>query len=202
MTRKRTGETISELISEACPYCQGRGSILSPESVSINVERELMHKAAESDDEAFLITVNPEVAEYLIGPRGEAIRLIEQQIRRAVYVRAVHDQHIEKYEIQPGDLQEIEKQMLPFQKSQVVECEVIRSPFVSLPRAAAWTDGYLIDLANGGKFIGQKVKARLVSVSRSYAEGDAIGPVKAPVERPPQPRKGDRRHRGDRRPAG
>ncbi len=203
MTRKRTGETISELISEACPYCQGRGSILSPESVSINVERELMQKSAEVDDEAFLITVNPEVAEFLIGPRGETVKLIEEQIRRAVYVRSSHDQHIEKYEIQPGDLQEIEKQMLPFQRSQIVECEVVRNPFVSLPRAAAWADGYMVDLANGGKFIGQKVKARLISVSRSYAEGDVLNPVKAPGERPPAPReKAEPRPRGDRRPRG
>jgi hypothetical protein len=178
MTRKRTGETISELISEACPYCQGRGHILSPESISINIERELMQKAAQMDDEAFIVTVNPEVAEFLIGPRGEAIELIEQQIRRAVYVRGNHEQHIEKYDIQPGDLVEIEKQMLPFRKSQIVECEVVRNPNVSLPRAAAWTDGYMVDLANGGKFIGQRVKARLTSVSRSYAEGEALSLVK------------------------
>jgi len=213
MTRKRTGETISELISEACPYCQGRGSILSPESISINVERELAHKAAQEDDEAFLITVHPEVAEFLIGPRGETIKEIERQIRRAVYVRSVHDHHIEKYEIQPGDLQEIEKQMLPFQKSQIVECEVVRNPFVSLPRAAAWSNGYMVDLANGGKYIGQKVKARLMNVTRSYAEGDVLGPVKAPGERPPAPppnaeprqrdERGDRgesRRRGESRP--
>lgn len=178
MTRKRTGETISELISEACPYCQGRGHILSPESVSINVERELMQRAALVDDEAFLVTLNPEVAEYLIGPRGETIELIEKQMRRAVYVRGVHDQHIESYDIQPGDLQEIEAQMLSFKKGQIVECEVVRSPFVSLPRAAAWANGYMVDLANGGKYIGQKVTARLTSVNRSFADGEVTGAVK------------------------
>ncbi len=179
MTRKRTGETISELISEACPYCQGRGHILSPESVSINIERELMQKANLVDDEAFLITTNQEVAEYLIGPRGETVNQIEQQIRRAVYVRGIHDQHIEDYDIQPGDLMEIESQMLSFRRSQIVECEVVRNPFVSLPRAAAWAEGgYMIDLANGGKYIGQRVKARLSGIMRSYAEGEVLSVVK------------------------
>ncbi len=199
MTRKRTGETISEMISQACPYCQGRGHIMSPESVSIDVERELGQMAATVDEEAFLVTLHPEVAEYLIGPEGETIKEIEQRIRRAVYVRGNHGQHIEQHDIEPGDLQEIEKQMLPFKKGQTVECEVVRNPFVSLPRAAAWADGYMVDLANGGKFIGQRVKARLTGINRSYAEGEAISAVKGEhmnnisprVERP-APLNGDR----------
>ncbi|HOK55457.1 MAG TPA: Rne/Rng family ribonuclease, partial [Armatimonadota bacterium] len=59
MTRKRTGETISEAMTEACPYCQGRARIKSPETVSIDVERELRKLVAEMDEEAFVITVNP-----------------------------------------------------------------------------------------------------------------------------------------------
>lgn len=178
MTRKRTGETISEVINEACPYCQGHGTILSPESVSIRLERELRKLASEVDDEAFLVTVNPEVAYFLIGGAGEVVEQIENQIRRAIYVRANMEQHIEKYDIIPGDLQEIERQMLQYRRSSVVECEVVRDSFVSLPRAAAWTNGYMLDLINGGKYIGQRVKARLTKVSRSVAEGEVLGPAK------------------------
>jgi ribonuclease G len=178
MTRKRTGETISEIVNQACPYCQGRGEILSPESVSIQIERELRRLATEVDDEAFLISAHPEVAASLIGAGGQVISHIEKPMRRAAYVRANPDLHIEKYEILPGDLQEIEKQMLPYKKSQIVEADVVRSTFISLPRSAAWTDGYMLDLSNGGKFIGQRVKARLTNVQRSYATGEVLGPVK------------------------
>ncbi len=178
MTRKRTGATISEVINEPCPYCQGYGQILSPESVSIQLERDLRKLAAQVDDEAFLVTVHPEVAVYLIGGNGQTLDTLEKQMRRAVYIRANGDLHIEKYEIIPGDLQEIERQMLPYRRSQVVECEVVRDPFIVLPRAGAWTDGYMLDLTNGGKYIGQRVKARLTNISRSLAEGMVIGPVK------------------------
>jgi ribonuclease G len=177
MTRKRTGETISEIVNEPCPYCQGRGEILSPESVSIQIEREISKMAAEVDDEAFLVLAHPQVAAYLIGAEGQTIEQIERQVRRAVYVRASHDLHVEKYEITPGDMQEFEKQMLPYRKSQVVEADVVRNPFINLPRSAAWCDGYMLDLSNGGKFVGQRVRARLTSISRSYATADVIGPV-------------------------
>lgn len=182
MTRKRTGETISEIVNEACPYCQGRGEILSPESVSIQIEREISKLAAEVDDEAFIVYAHPQVAVYLIGAEAQTVEQIERHVRRAVYVRANPELHIEKYEIIPGDLQEIEKQMLPYRKSQIIEAEVVRSPFISLPRSSAWCDGYMLDLSNGGKFVGQKVKARLISISRSYARAEVVGPVKKPEE--------------------
>ncbi|MDH7481231.1 MAG: Rne/Rng family ribonuclease [Armatimonadota bacterium] len=178
MTRKRTGETISELVNEPCPYCQGRGEILSPESVSIQVERELRDRAVHEDEEAFLVTVHPEVAAYLIGARGETIQSIEQRIGRPVYVRANENLHIEKYEIVASDVHEIESQVLPFKRSEILECEVVRNPFISLPRSAAWADGYMLDLVNGGKYIGQRVKARLTSIGRSYGEGEVVGTVK------------------------
>jgi ribonuclease G len=179
MTRKRTGETISEIVNEACPYCQGRGEILSPESVSIQVERELRKLSAEVDDEAFLVSVHPEVAAHLVGAEGETIDEIEKEIRRAVYVRADSSAHMEKYEIVPGDVDELEGQIARFSKSQVVECEVVRNPFVGLPRSSAWANGYMIDLSNGGKYVGQRVKARLTGISRSYAVGEVIAAIKS-----------------------
>jgi ribonuclease G len=179
MTRKRTGETISEAITEACPYCQGRGKISSAETMSVLVERELRKIAAETDENAFLVTVHPEVAICLIGAHGETIDAIEKHLRRQVYVRGNEGMHVEKYEIVPGDLHQIERQSLPFRKSEIVECQVVRNPFISLPASTAWMDGYLIDLENGGKYIGQRVKAKLKDIRRSYAFAEVIPATKS-----------------------
>lgn len=174
MTRKRTGETISEVVTEACPYCQGRGKIASAETVSIQIERDLRRKAAETDDEAFLVTANPDVAFHLIGPRGETVEELERRLKRAIYVRSNDLMHIEKYEIEPGDMQEIERQVLSFKKDEVVYCDVVRSPLSTLPGSTAWLDGYLVDLTNGGKYIGHKVQAKLTDIHRSYATGEVV----------------------------
>ena len=174
MTRKRTGETISEVMTESCPYCQGRGRVASSETVSINIERSLRRLAAEADDEAFVVMAHPEVVIQLVGPMGEAIEEIERRLRRAVYVRADEKLHLESYEIVPGDMQETERHLVPHTAGEIVECEVVRNPFSILPRSTAWLDGYLIDLANGGKYVGQRVKAKLTEVRRSYALGEVI----------------------------
>ncbi len=179
MTRKRTGETISESMTEACPYCQGRGRIESSETVSIHIERELRQLAAQVDEEAFVVTVHPDVAVHLIGPMGETINEIERRLKHAIYVRSNEELHVEKYEIVPGNLLEIERHMMPYNNADVIECQVIRNPFSILPRSTAWIDGYLVDLANGGKYIGQRVRAKLTDINRSYALGEVVGGSKS-----------------------
>ena len=182
MTRKRTGETLTEIVTEPCPYCQARGRVESAQTVSLKIERELRRLAGETDSEAFLVTANPEVALYLVGSNGEVVDEIERRLRRAIYVRANETLHVEKYEIIPGDLQEMERHMMPWKKGDSVDCHVVRSPFSLLPRASAWLDGYLVELENGGKYVGRSVKARLSEVRRSYAFGE-VTTAEKPLDR-------------------
>ena len=174
MTRKRTGETISEVVGEACPYCQGRGRVASALTISIEAERALRKATSESDAPAFVVTVNPEVAFHLVGQRGDTIEEIERRLGKKVYVRAREDLHTEKYEIVPGSIDQIEDSVLPYQRDEVVECSVVRNPYVSLPHSTAWLDGYMLDLSNGGRYVGQTVMARLTDVRRSCASGEVV----------------------------
>jgi len=172
MTRKRTGETLTEIVTEPCPYCQGRGRVESAGTISLKIERELRRLSAKVDDEAFLVIANPEVALHLVGSGGEVVDEIERRLKRAVYVRANDSLHLEKFEIIPGDLSEMERHMLPSGKGEIVDCHVVRSSFSILPRASAWMDGYLVELENGGKHVGRNVKAKLSEIHRSYAFGE------------------------------
>ena len=179
MTRKRTAETILDVMTETCPYCQGRGRVWSAETMAIHIAREIKRKVAEQRWDAVLVNANAEVATWLIGPEGEHAERLERAIRRPVYIRARHDFHIEKYELLPGDMLELEEQIMPFRGGQVVEAEVRASELVVPPRAAAWVDGYFVDLANGARFHGQTTRIRLTDVRRSYALGEPVPPSTA-----------------------
>ncbi len=174
MTRKRTGETITELVTETCPYCQGRGRVESAETVSLSIERDLRRICAESEEDAFLVTANPDVAFHLVGSLGEVIDEIERRLKTAVYVRSNEHMHIEKYEITPSDLAEVEHELLPWEPGETIDCQVVRNPFSALPRASAWLDGYLVELENGGKYVGKRVRAKLNEIHRSYAVGEVV----------------------------
>jgi hypothetical protein len=105
--------------------------------------------------------------------------MLEKEVRRPVYVRARHDFHMEKFEIMPGDMMELEQQIMPYRGGQVVECAVQKMELITAPRSAAWVDGYFVDLANGTRFQGQKARVRLTDVRRSFALGEPVTPAHA-----------------------
>jgi ribonuclease G len=182
MTRKRTAETVTDVMTEACPYCQGRGRVWSAQTMAIQIEREIKRRCAEIDLDAVLVHASPEVAAWLIGPEGENVEQLEREVRRPIYVRARHHFHVEKYEVLPGDMLEIERQMLPFHGGQVVDCLVTKLDLIVPPRSAGWVDGYFVDLANGTRFDGQTTRVRLVDVRRSFALAEPVAPA-ASVDR-------------------
>ena len=62
---------------------------------------------------------------------------------------------------------------------QVVECLVQKLELITAPRSAAWANGYFVDLANGAKLDGQRVRVRLTDVRRSFALGEPVAPSTA-----------------------
>ncbi len=184
MTRKRTGETLTSFITDECPYCKGRGHLRSADSISVQIERDLRRQvqtAANAKKDAFVITCHPEVAERLIGTDGTTITTLERELQRALFVRATEDSHIEDYAIQGGDIGELEKSRSKYRRAQVVECNIVPSQLRENGRCVGWSEGFLLDLDNAGKFAGQKAKARIVDVRRSYAVAQLIPGTNRPL---------------------
>ena len=172
MTRKRTGETLTGFMTEECAYCKGRGHIPSSESVSITLERELrrvVNDPKHSKREAFMIVCHPEVAELIIGAEGETIAELERQLQRALYVRANEDYHIERFNIEPGELADLEKSRQQFKRSQIVDCVISKSMLKEPNKHIGWADGYLVDFENGNRPIGARTKVKILDARRSYA---------------------------------
>ena len=176
MTRKRTGESLSQILTDTCPYCAGRGRVMAAQAVAAKVERAILQKVAESSEEALLVQLHPTVAEYLIGPEGGYIRQLEERAHCALFVRSDSRRHIEDFRILSGDLQELERQSIRYRIGQVVDVTVETDSVLTLPRAGSWVDGFYVDLINGGEYAGEKIKARLSYVHRSYAVGEAMTP--------------------------
>jgi ribonuclease G len=178
MTRKRTGETLSGFMSDECPYCNGRGHLPSAESVSLLVERDLRRQVIAQHNarkDAFLVTCHPDVAELLIGADGGVVEDLERQLQRVVFVRSDEEAHVEKYSIEPGDTTDLERSRMVYRRAQVLECRIARSQLKDNGRCIAWTNGYLLDLDDGARLIGQKARVRLLDVRRSIGVAQLLG---------------------------
>jgi len=185
MTRKRTGETMTDFLTEPCHYCGGRGKLPSAESVSMQLERELARlvRTAKKPFEALLVICHPDVAELLVGPEGETVDRIERDLQRAVFVRSSPEMHLEKWEIATGDMAEMERRAAGFKRQQVVDCLVARSLVHGDGGVVGWAGGYLLAFSDGRRFVGQRVKARITDPRRSYAEAVLVPGTGKPVDK-------------------
>ncbi|MBI5707489.1 MAG: Rne/Rng family ribonuclease [Armatimonadetes bacterium] len=176
ITRKRTGESVTEAITDVCQMCLGRGRTPSKETVSLWIERDMWRKT-EEEGNAFLVECHPAVVEALIGADGENVEMLEHEMQRGIYIRANFDMEYEEYEITCGTIEEFDRQHMGYRRAQVVECNLRRSAYESLGKIVGWTDnGYYIELLDGEQYIGQRVKVCLQDIRRSYAVADVILP--------------------------
>lgn len=183
ITRKRTGESVTEAITDICPMCEGRGRISSKETVSLWIERDMWRKITEPGN-AFLVECHPAAVEALIGADGENVEELEHEMRRGIYIRANFDMEYEEYEIKSGTIEEFDRQHMGLRRAQVLEVNVRRSAFENLNKIVGWTDnGYYIELIDGAEYVGHRAKVCLQDIRRSFAVADVILPGSAVVSR-------------------
>lgn len=174
LTRKRTGESVTQEITEICPMCAGVGRIASKETVSLWIERDMWRKVQEPGN-AFLVECHPAVVEALIGLDGENVENLEQEMRRGIYIRADFDLEHEEYEITSGTIEEFDRKAMGYRRAQVLEANVRRSAYESAGKTIAWTDGgYYVEIMDGESLVGHRAKVVLQELRRSFAVGDVI----------------------------
>ncbi len=176
ITRKRTGESVTEAITKKCSTCEGRGRIASEDTVGQWIERDMRRRMAEPGN-AFLIECHPAVLENLLGSDGSEIEELEHDLKRGLYIRANFDFNMEDFEIASGDITELDQHLMNYRRAQVLECNVRRSSLDHQDKAIGWTDnGYFVELLDGHDLIGSRIKVVLQDIRRSYAVADVIIP--------------------------
>lgn len=174
ITRKRSGESVTEAITDICPMCAGRGRIASKETVSLWIERDMRRMLNEPGD-AFLVQCHPAAVEALIGADGSNVEELEHELNRGIYFRANFDFDFEEYDITAGTIEEFDRKYMGMRRAQVLECNVRRSEYENLQKAVGWTDdGYYVELVDGINYVGHRVKICLLDHRRSFAVADVI----------------------------
>lgn len=98
MTRKKARQNMDQSLYNECPCCEGRGRIMSAETVAIHVLRKLRHLVHRQHVKGnLLVQVHPRVAEILLR-KGEKERF-EQEFSRTITIEAAPSQHAESFSI-------------------------------------------------------------------------------------------------------
>ena len=99
MTRKRTRENLVQQLCEPCSYCDGRGYVISAESVAYKVLREIRKDMPRFCGRQIAVSVNPRVAEMLLGPVRKATQRLSAELGREIEIRARPGLHQEQFEV-------------------------------------------------------------------------------------------------------
>ncbi len=80
IVRKRTRESLEQVLSESCDVCQGRGTVKSAETVCYEVFREILREARAYENEAYLILASQSVIDRLLDEESENVADLEEFI--------------------------------------------------------------------------------------------------------------------------
>jgi hypothetical protein len=126
MTRKRTRENLVQMLCEPCAYCEGRGYVLSSESVAYKVLREIRKDLPRFSGRQIAISVNPRVAAVLLGPARKAQVELAAELGREIEIRArpgIHQEHFEVIALDAGPAVSLAISWLEEEKPEVVAAD-------------------------------------------------------------------------------
>lgn len=84
MTRKRTRESLGQMLCEPCPLCRGRGQIKSAETVCYEIFREILRDARAYENEKFLVLASQLVVDRLLDEEAVYVADLEAFIGRTI----------------------------------------------------------------------------------------------------------------------
>jgi ribonuclease G len=111
MTRKRVKQSLEKDLTQACPYCEGKGYILNELSVGLKVLRLLKRIAIQTPEKHLLVCVHPAIAAYLMQEDSRRVRHIENKYGLKVQVQ--DDIHMHREDIKILSSRSMKEILLP-----------------------------------------------------------------------------------------
>ena len=87
MTRKRTRESLQHILCGDCPACNGRGFVMTAETVCFEVFRELIRQARQFDFEKAMILAHQDVIELLLDEQAASLADLEEQTGKSIQLQ-------------------------------------------------------------------------------------------------------------------
>jgi ribonuclease G len=175
MTRKKVRPSLSEVLQKPCPYCEGRGKVLSEETLGINYKNQIYNVARQTTAQTILVEANPLVAARLIGSGGASLRDLESKTGKSLYIRGSTSHHIESITIRPlQDNEEIHANTLPVKPGEVLEVTVEEPHVTNYHDGIARVNGFILDIEGAGAMVGETIPVEVSKVYRTYAKARPV----------------------------
>jgi ribonuclease G len=202
MTRQNVTDGVREIMTRTCPTCDGEGVIKSEETIAIEAARTLrmlVDEAGDSGPEAYLVRLNPRVTQWFTGDGARELHALESETGHWFHFEGSEGLPLEHLVVtQTGTRDEIAERAVPFRVGEEVHVDIVEPHMYDPDAAVAKVDGYLITVANGLAFVGEKKLVRIEEAGRTSANAVLTGEDLAAAEAAADER-ADGREKADQR---
>ncbi len=103
MTRKRTRESLEELLTVACPRCHARGVTKSVATLAIEALRAIGREAlSRALHDMVIVKLNPDVARYLYDVGARDLATLEKRLGIKIVLRSMEGLEADAFQMEPA----------------------------------------------------------------------------------------------------
>jgi ribonuclease G len=170
MTRQNVTDGVREIMTRPCPTCGGEGVIKSEETLAIEFERRMRDVAKDTKSDALLIQMNPRVSGEFTRDDARSLRAIEEETGKLFVFEGSEGLPLEHFAVVlEGTRDQVLERAVPFRVGEEVHVEIVEPHMYSPGDAVAKVDGYVISVAGGGPYVGEKHLVRIEEAGRTAA---------------------------------
>jgi ribonuclease G len=175
MTRKNVSDGILRTMCKVCPCCEGRGFVKSEETIRLEVERKVRKLARESKNKGFLFKLNSDIAALIIGQDGKNLKHLESITKRYIAIQSDPKLPLDTFLlVAEGSVGQIKEAARPCRPGDLIDLVIEEQYLHNKNDAISRLDGYIVQILGGGKYLGERVKVRIKSVSKTSAVAEII----------------------------
>ncbi len=99
MTRKRTRESLAQILCEPCPTCQGRGEIRTSQTICYEILRELLRESRQFDANEFRILASQPVIDLFLDEESQSLAQLGDFIAKPISLQVEGSYTQEQYDV-------------------------------------------------------------------------------------------------------
>jgi len=99
MTRKRTTESLGQVLCEPCPVCDGRGFLKTGETVCYEIFREILRVNRAYEAESYLVMASQQVVDRLLDEESDNVADLESFIGKSIRFQVEPFYSQEQYDV-------------------------------------------------------------------------------------------------------
>ena len=102
MTRKRTSESLGQILCQSCPTCDGKGRVKSAETICYEIFRDILRESRAFECDKFLVLAAQVVVDRLLEEESSYVADLEEFVGRAIAFQVEPMYSPEQYDIIPA----------------------------------------------------------------------------------------------------